>query len=256
MINFVLLASVGFVRQTQAFAPILPAGTPMHILDDLSGAYAYSLEHYRYPTQSLVGGFFAVSGNALSQRFGQGKQEINLAQSLHFLVKGIGGGILWSIWYDVSDSVADHIVEKVFSMEEFSRNVSLWSNGGCVLTNILLEQFAVAPLLYTFWDIPVPTILKGGVRPNQLVDQVCTKLPPMLLANAQVWTPANLVTYSLPPEYRLIFSCMADLVWQTIQSKILVPTIPPPPLPSYNDRESEALPTYSSRNSAYASDAP
>jgi len=46
------------------------------------------------------------------------------------------------------------------------------------------------------------------------------KLGPLLLANAKVWTPVNVVTYSLPPEWRLLFVSAMELLWQSVNSRI------------------------------------
>jgi Mpv17 / PMP22 family len=84
---------------------------------------------------------------------------------------------------------------------------------------ILLEQCVVSPLLYAVWDIPVPALLSGSPI-RQIPAQISSKMGPLLIANAKVWTPANLITYNLPTEFRVLFASCTDLVWQIVCSKI------------------------------------
>ena len=85
--------------------------------------------------------------------------------------------------------------------------------------SILLEQFLVSPLFFTFWDIPIPALLSGSPI-RQIPDQVQTKLGRMMIENAKYWTPVNLITYNIPVEFRVLFANCADVLWQSISAQI------------------------------------
>lgn len=77
----------------------------------------------------------------------------------------------------------------------------------------------VCPLMYAFWDIPVPALLSGSPL-RTIPAQVQSKLGDLLIANAKLWTPVNIIVYSIPVEFRLLLSSMTDVVWQSINSAI------------------------------------
>eukprot|EP00977_Amphora_coffeiformis_P029814 scaffold42938_cov267-Amphora_coffeaeformis.AAC.1 len=78
-----------------------------------------------------------------------------------------------------------------------------------------------APLAYAFWDIPVPALLSGqSTTPQEVGREIKGKLGTLLWANAKVWTPVNVVTYSLPAEWRLLFVSAMELLWQVVNSQI------------------------------------
>jgi hypothetical protein len=55
---------------------------------------------------------------------------------------------------------------------------------------------------------------------RQIPTQVKHKLGPLLVANAKVWTPVNLITYNIPVELRVLFTSMTDIVWQSMLATI------------------------------------
>lgn len=84
---------------------------------------------------------------------------------------------------------------------------------------VSLEQFVACPIIYTLWDIPLPA--RVGGTPNRAIPKVVrSKLGPLLVANAKVWTPVNAITYNLPLEFRLLFISFVEIFWQSWNAKI------------------------------------
>ena len=60
----------------------------------------------------------------------------------------------------------------------------------------------------------------NGVPASLVPDVVASAWRPTIVASAQLWTPANVLVYSAPLEYRLLVSNIFDLAWNTINSDI------------------------------------
>jgi hypothetical protein len=234
------------------------------MIEDIASCYNFCLHHYYYTTQSLCGGVFALLGDTIVQtneRFQlqerrkyheelqkeeQGEQQqrvkgneisstmpiYDTKRSVVYFLKGLGGGIVWAYWFEIADVWA----------RDLTTDVMFWWNqyvGGTnetfqrvtqTIVSILLEQFVVCPLLYTFWDIPITSLLRGSPA-RQIPLQVKEKLGPLLVANAQVWTLVNVITYNIPLDLRVLFTSVGDIIWQTINASITSKDIqiPPPP---------------------------
>jgi len=87
------------------------------------------------------------------------------------------------------------------------------------MINILMEQFLICPILFTLWDIPITSVMRG-TEVKQIPKQIDDKLIPLLTANAKVWTLVNVITYNIPLQYRLLFTSGASIVSETINSSI------------------------------------
>lgn len=229
--------------------------------EGVGSAYAYCLENYYLATQSATGAVCATLGDAIAQwsEIQEAKRptvertmmssaseaasanahsltEYDFVRTFHYFLKGLGGGIAWSYWFDLSDPLSNSLTHSLLpgTMENSAfgddGSSSTWAalqeRATCTSINILLEQFLVSPLLFTFWDIPLPALLRGTPL-RQIPNQVQSKLLPLLVANAKVWTLVNLVTYNLPVEYRVLFSSCADIVWQSINAGITSQEVPP-----------------------------
>ncbi len=192
----------------------------------------------------------------------------DVQRTMHYVFKGLGGGCMWSVWFSYSDPISLDLTRRLLELYVFLpssgqteldyaivsgdidvataasqllfTHAPLLAVSGCTLQHIIhvvicivLEQFFVCPLFYTVWDIPIPALLSGSPI-RQIPAQIQAKLVPLLIANAKVWTPANIITYSLPSEYRVLFASMTDVIWQTILSDITSNEIilaPPPAIP-------------------------
>jgi len=86
--------------------------------------------------------------------------------------------------------------------------------------NILMEQFLVCPILFTVWDIPVTAMMRGDIKASQIPEQIELKLVPLLIANAKVYTFANIITYNIPLQYRLLSASAFSIISETINSGI------------------------------------
>jgi hypothetical protein len=246
------------VFPTNGFSPPSPHGSSQQMqlcmlegAGDLVSAYSYCLEHHHLPTQSATGGVFSGVGDAIAQISSNRKENTQTESSsntesqydpkrtLHYFIKGLGGGIVWAYWYESADAWSLDLTHKVFP--EVVTTTTLLLDGETVPTtttlgvvehytnfeqairtviSIALEQFLAAPIVYSLWDIPVPALLKGS-PPRQIPAQIEAKLSPLLMANAKLWTPVNIITYNIPLEFRLLFISMLEMVWQSILSGIV-----------------------------------
>lgn len=199
---------------TSTSLPALP-----EVAVQLSTTYSYCLEAYQLPTQMATFGAFSATGDAIAQQVEAGgeaydkqEREYDPTRTFHYLLKGLGGGIIWSSWYSVADPLALGLTRAVGTPE-------MLEPAARVAAAIFLEQMVACPVAYALWDVPVPALLRGApVR--SIPGEVRAKLGPLLLANAKVWTPVNVVTYNLPPEWRLPFCSVMDLLWQSVNSRI------------------------------------
>jgi hypothetical protein len=177
------------------------------------------LEDYYLLMQSATSAMFSGLGDVIAQSKDvmDGKKSYNPTRTFHYTLKGLGGGVMWTIWYETADIWSLDLTHQLFGggVPEDS-NVE---KAAQVSISIVLEQMLVCPLMYAFWDIPVPALLSGSPL-RTIPYQVQSKLGDLLIANAKLWTPVNIVVYSLPLEFRLLLSSMADVVWQSINSSI------------------------------------
>jgi len=180
----------------------------------IPAAYAQCVTHRHLATECLTSGCMAGLGDYLAQRKSQ--KSWNPRRSLHFILKGFGEGLMWSLWY--------HQAEKwVASMTQ----VAL-SNGWLALSlvavfrtvvSIVLDFTVACPLVYGLWDIPFPALL-AGTPWREIPRQIRTKLGEMMLASLKLWTPVNVLIYNVPLEYRVFLMSTADVFWQSIVSSI------------------------------------
>jgi len=200
-------------------------------LSHLQSTYTYCLEAYQLPTQMATFGLFSASGDAIAQQLDSSddnadeetattesssspaKQEYDVTRTFHYLLKGLGGGIMWSYWYSIADPCALQLTQALGGVPEG------WEHAAKVAAAMFLEQMVCCPIAYAMWDIPFPALLRGS-SPSQIPNEIRGKLGPLLLANAKVWTPVNVITYSLPSEWRLLFCSVMELVWQSVNSLI------------------------------------
>ena len=72
-------------------------------------------------------GLFSASGDAIAQQLdstdtgddeetateSSPKQEYDVTRTFHYLLKGLGGGIMWSYWYSVADPCALQLTQSL-----------------------------------------------------------------------------------------------------------------------------------------------
>jgi hypothetical protein len=223
-------------------------------VDDITSTYDFCFQHYYLLTQSLCGGIFALIGDTIAQTneqllLGQNRDEeeiqndaismrYDLKRSIAYFCKGLGGGIYWAFWFDVADIWSNDITTNVISSSSSSSWLLFKNNYDYefiyrilqTIASILMEQFIACPVLYTFWDIPITSLLRGSPM-RQIPAQIDEKLGPLLIANAKVWTIVNIITYNIPLELRVLYTSIADIIWQTINASITskdIQILPPP----------------------------
>ena len=228
--HFVLLSSSFEISRVPSHAsirrhsmkqPAMMMSEAASLVSDLGASYSYCLDHYFFPTQSATGGVFTAVGDGIAQATTKRKNEnYDPQRTFNYFLKGLGGGILWACWFQIADSWSSQLTQeflyKSLGLDETNPNAERITRTSI---SILLEQFLVCPLFYTFWDIPIPALLRGSPI-RQIPAQVQTKLGRLLVENAKVWTPVNLVTYNIPVEFRVLFTSCADILWQSINARI------------------------------------
>lgn len=213
------------------------------LFEALSEGYSYMTENYYLPTQATTGGLCAAIGDVIAQGTEKDDRPDNIAlparaqydftRTFHFFLKGLGGGVAWSFWFDLSEPASNVLTTTIIKpVPDIAP--SLAEQGTKTIISILMEQFLMCPIVFSLWDIPFPALLRG-TPPRQLATQIEAKLVPLLIANSKVWTFANIITYNIPMEYRVLFASLADIVWQTINAGItsqeLPESSPVPPAP-------------------------
>lgn len=213
------------IFRAAAFAPITapkPASKALGMFppgaEHLLYGYQFCLEHYHLPTQCATAAMFAGLGDAIAQSKDvmAGKKTYNPTRTFHYTLKGLGGGVMWTVWYETADEWSLDLTHQFFGGVPEDSNVE---KAAQVSISIMLEQMLVCPLMYAFWDIPVPALLSGSPL-RTIPAQVQSTLGDLLIANAKLWTPVNIIVYSIPVEFRLLLSSMTDVVWQSINSAI------------------------------------
>jgi Mpv17 / PMP22 family len=199
----------------------------------LPAAYSHCLTHHHLMTESVTAGCMAGLGDYLAQRRqvqpnDTVKASYNLRRGLSFILKGLGEGVLWSIWYHWADRwVANALSSSSSSTMTMMNMMGLSLNNNTpmyivmrTVLSLLLDTCLACPIIYAAWDIPLPALL-SGVPWRHIPRQVSQKLGTMIVASLQVWIPANILIYNIPLKYRLIVASCTDVVWQSIVSSIV-----------------------------------
>lgn len=181
----------------------------------LPAAYSHCLTHHHLATECVTAGCMAGIGDYLAQR--KSAKSWSPKRSLHFVLKGFGEGIMWSIWYHKADRWVSLLTQTALtggflapSMEAVYRTV----------LSVVLDLMIACPLIYGLWDIPFPALLSG--TPLRMIPrQIKSKLGEMMLASFKLWTPVNILIYNSPLQYRVLLMSTADVFWQSIVSSIV-----------------------------------
>ena len=116
-------------------------------------------------------------------------------------------------WYESADDIVFGILKPFPGVYETSPRAIK------IAIAMLFDQFVWAPLAFGFYDIPMATILNGGSI-KTVPSEVRTKLGGVLISNALVWTPANIIIYALPSIYRIGASNLVDIGWQSMMAEV------------------------------------
>jgi hypothetical protein len=198
------------------------------VLTEIASTYNYALAHYTLPTEAMTAAVLSCIGDLIAQaidiRDPEKKQEsISLARTRNFFIKGVGSGVIWSIYYRRTDTLCSDWATQLLSST--APAVVLEANR-VILTatvktalGVLLEEVIAMPIVMSLWDIPVPALLSGS-PPRSIPSQVKSKIPELVVENAKVWTLVNILIYNIPVQYRLLVMSVANVFWQAIVSKI------------------------------------
>ena len=140
-------------------------------------------------------------------------REINARRVTRFMICGLGSGVCWHLWYGVAQGWTDALIPYG----------SLDPNGQALATTalgIVLEQFVMCPVYFSLYLLPVVS-LQSGIPPSDIPNEIRKKLPDLLVQNAKVWTPANVVIYNVPIEWRCLASNTVDVLWGIICSTMV-----------------------------------
>lgn len=197
----------------------------MSPLGKIAKAYSYSAKSHYFITELLTYAVFCALGDLIAQtrelQSSETKKNYDWYRFLHFFLKGIGCGLIWSSWYKVAEGWSAGMSTRAVSLLAPSSTKVARSLYKVIQTvsSILLEQFLACPIIFGLWDIPVLTLLKG--KPLKSVpNEVKTKLGRLLVANAKMWTAVNIIIYNVPLNWRVTVLSGADMIWQSIVSSI------------------------------------
>ena len=148
------------------------------------------------PTKALTQGIIWSAGDVLNQLREQGG-ELRPQRTASFFLTAVGSGVLWSGYYDAADALISPLP------------------GGRVehtALSILLEQMFWCPLVFATYQIPASVLQNGGSL-NDVPAAVRRQLGELLVANLKIWTPANIIIYNTPLQWRVLASNGVDLIW-------------------------------------------
>ena len=189
------------IDAAEALVAFINAANPLHdALTAIGTQYIEALNEAPMATKCVTNALVGVTGDAIAQR----DQVYDSKRAMRYALKGIGGGMLWVQYFDFADACAVHAVDEA------------WAR---VAVQMALEQFLWVPWYVAFYDLPVAS-LGNGVPVQRVPNVVREMFAPTVVTSAKLWTPANLLVYSAPREYRLLVSNVFDLAWNAINSDI------------------------------------
>jgi hypothetical protein len=143
-------------------------------------------------------------------------QSIDRLRLMRFAAKGLVSGLLWSYWYDISDSILLGL-ERNYLFATFANLSATGRTLAKTAMAIALEQFLWCPAVFGLFDLPVSTVLNGA-SVRRIPFEIRTKLGEMLKENAKLWTFANILVYNSPLRYRTGLASIFDVWWESILS--------------------------------------
>lgn len=171
---------------------------------DVVRSYQQLLEAFPLATKAATSSVMFGIGDCIAQARSPNDNKIDVTRLGRYMVTGFGSGVLWTFYYDAADIWASQA-----SNDAMAR----------ILFSMGLEQFAWCPILYAFYVLPMSVLLNGGVLAD-IPKEIRERLPGLLVANAKVWTPANLLIYNVPLELRVVTANAVDIVWASFCSNV------------------------------------
>jgi len=155
--------------------------------------------------------------------------KIDIKRLARFATKGFFGSSIWSVWYDLSESLFNSAnimsaLAHIGILLDADSTITIMNNKSIAIVNIvrtlglmIVEQFVACPIIYGLWEIPVSTALNGAPV-SRIPYEIKDKLGNLLIENAKVWTWVNILIYNSPVQYRSALASAGDIVWQSIVS--------------------------------------
>lgn len=206
----------------------------MASIDVIFSTYSDALQQYPFVTKGSTGLVLCGIGDLVAQKRKRIQMEyqsndgiepmnrIDYKRLARFATKGFFGALIWGAWYDLSAVIvsSENVALALASLgiRDGWIDSNVFINVARTFSSIVIEQFVVCPIIFGLWEIPAASILNNApVR--RIPYEVEDKLGNMLIANAKVWTVANLIIYNIPVQYRVGFSNLIDIFWQSIVSE-------------------------------------
>lgn len=198
------------------------------LLADIANESYNVMSDYPLATQSVTGGILSGVGDVVAQckemqDRGNSKDwilRVDPVRAKRFVLKGMGGGLIWYSWFNLVDPWSAALCQDVLSPFDLDESGQEGAERVVkTLSSILMEQFIACPIIYSLWDIPFPAILDGAPL-TSLPRQVRNKVPGLLVENAKVWTFVNLIVYNIPLKWRVFATSCADVFWQSVISSV------------------------------------
>lgn len=197
-------------------------------------------------TKALTQGFVWGTGDLIAQLReppknkddqATGLSSLSIRRTANFVVTGIGSGVLWSTYYDASDALISPLPGGAFAHTALS---------------ITLETVVWCPIVFSFYQIPISVLQNGGAL-SDVPATVRRQIGDLLVANVKVWTPANVIIYNVPLQWRVLCSNAVDLVWGYVCSSFAADACAPDDDECLLDAAEEfAAPSLGSRRAAIA----
>lgn len=220
-----------FRRSSKSHLGMIP------IVEAIFEPYSRSLEEFPVITKAMTGFVLCGVADVIAQvrgnesrdtktnsnsMFGSNTlRDINIQRLSRFASKGFFGAIIWGAWYDISaDFISENNIAYILSETGIRDSDSISSTVLNVLRTIsaiTIEQFLACPIIFGLWEIPAATLLNNAPV-KRIPYEIEDKLNNMLIANAKVWTIANLIIYNIPVQYRVGLANVIDIFWQSIVS--------------------------------------
>ena len=172
---------------------------PLSPLDAYSALLQTSPLATKAATQSLIWGV----GDVLAQQREE-RGDLDWSRTSSFALTGLGSGAAWTLWYDVADALTAPLQD-----DAVLRTLAACS----------LEQFCFCPVIFATYQIPCAVLQNGG-RIDEIPAAVQARIGDLLVANAKLWTPANILIYNVPLQWRVLVSNCFDLIWGAYLSSV------------------------------------
>lgn len=199
-------------KRITSHASPLSINMTSNILQNVVLSYDSCLVAHPLLTKSITAFSLCSMGDLIAQKRDQTSTDIDWNRVCRFSLKGVGSSLIWNCWYESADNFVVDILRPFPSVNEVSAPVR-------IAIAMLIDQFVWAPLAFGSYDIPMATLLNGGSI-KTVPSEVRTKLGGVLMSNALVWTPANIIIYTLPSMYRIGASNLVDILWQSMMADV------------------------------------